>query len=83
MDGKLYGIPNGSAVKPGNTVANTAIAVRADLLEQAGIQKPETLKEFTQFLREIKAKDPGGNGSNNIPMVISSTPEVNGLMGAF
>ncbi len=83
VDGKLYGIPNGSAVKPGNTVANTAIAVRADLLEQAGIQKPETLEEFTQFLREIKAKDPGGNGSNNIPMVISSTPEVNGLMGAF
>lgn len=84
VNGKIYGIPTGGGADPDKPIINEALAVRKDLIERAGIKMPETIDEFTEFLREIKEKDPNGNGSSTIPLTISSTGyNIPGLLGAF
>lgn len=84
VNGKIYGIPSGGGADPDKPIINEALAVRKDLIERAGIKMPETIDEFTEFLREIKEKDPNGNGSSTIPLTISSTGyNIPGLLGAF
>lgn len=84
VDGRLYGIPSGGGADPEIPIVDKSIAYRKDIIDGSGIKLPTTIEEFKTFLREIKEKDPAGNGPDNIPMVLSSSDyNVNTIMGAF
>lgn len=84
VNGKIYGIPSGGGADPNIPIIDKTLAYRKDLIDKAGIKLPETTEEFRKFLKEIKEKDPAGNGTGNIPLVLAYTDyNVNSLMGAF
>jgi putative aldouronate transport system substrate-binding protein len=58
LDGKVYGVPGIVELKELNT-----LAIRKDWLDNLGLQIPETLAEWENVLRQLKAKDPAGNQS--------------------
>ena len=79
VDGKIYAIPS----KTIEFVA-TGMMVRLDWLEKLNLDIPETLDEFVAVLKAFKEQDPGGNGANNIPLVIKTEePFVPSISGAF
>lgn len=62
----------------------SSLLMRTDLAEKCGITKmPETIDEFTEMLRAIKAQDPAGNGDTNVPLTLTPEDEISGLYGAF
>lgn len=79
VDGKLYAIPNIITYPVG-----TGILIRTDWLDKAGVKMPATTDEFQAVLQAFKDKDPGGNGSQNIPLTIKGDlPMIDNLAGAF
>lgn len=62
-DGKIYTIPRAGGIFPITT------NYRQDWTEPLGLKEPQTLDEFTNMLKEFKAKDPGKIGSKLIPFV--------------
>ena len=53
IDGKIYAIP--AYVEVGNWYA---ISIRADWLEEAGLEKPTTVEEMDNVLKVFKERDP-------------------------
>jgi len=54
MNGKIYGIPQ----KNERPNIEQTIAYRQDILEELGLKVPETVDEFTEVLRAVKAAYP-------------------------
>lgn len=79
VDGKIYAIPFRSVEFVG-----ASLAIRQDWLDALGLPTPRTIEEFRDVLQAFKEKDPGGNGTLNIPMTINGdAPMVVNLLGAF
>ncbi|MCM3629469.1 extracellular solute-binding protein [Paenibacillus glycanilyticus] len=79
VDGKLYAIPNIITYPVG-----TGILIRTDWLDKVGMKMPTTTEEFEAVLQAFKDKDPGGNGSQNVPFTIKGDlPMIDDLVGAF
>ncbi|CAM3191846.1 extracellular solute-binding protein [Paenibacillus lupini] len=79
VDGKLYGIPNIITYPVG-----TGILIRTDWLDKVGMKMPTTTDEFQAVLQAFKDKDPGGNGSQDVPFTIKGDlPMIDDLVGAF
>lgn len=79
IDGKLYAIPTSVTYE-----VNSSILIRTDWLKKAGLQMPATTDELAAVLEAFKAKDPGGNGSQNVPLTIKGDlPMLDNIAGAF
>lgn len=79
VDGKIYAIPTRTIEYVG-----VSLMIRKDWLDKLNLAVPTTLDELTHVLQEFKDKDPGGNGSNNIPLSIKGdAPLVDNIAGAF
>lgn len=82
MDGKLYGVPV-PKIKIGKALNFTSMLVtRSDLLEKLNVKYPETLDEFTDLLRAMKAAG-AEDGSNMVPLCIKQMIDLPGVVGAF
>lgn len=58
-------------VSKGITPIVYGMYIRTDILEKMGMEKPETLDEFTALLQAYKDMDPMGNGNANVPFTCS------------
>jgi putative aldouronate transport system substrate-binding protein len=66
-NGKIYGIPTQTISYAWNT-----IVIRQDWLDAVGLKAPETIDDFVAVLKAFKDKDPGKNGSQNVPFVFDA-----------
>ena len=73
VNGKIYGIPNGTANPYG---VYWGIAFRQDILDEYGIALPADLDSFTECLREIKEK------TGLIPLT-TTEPVIDHILSAF
>jgi putative aldouronate transport system substrate-binding protein len=86
VDGKIFSIP---WPKPASDTVSSTLAVRQDWLDKLNMKAPKTLDEFTDMLKAFRDKDPGGNGSKNIPLVINEsmadvmTTDIRGAFGLY
>jgi putative aldouronate transport system substrate-binding protein len=55
--GDIYGIPI-----PEHRIVKQVLLIRADWFDQLGMDAPETIAEFEQFLRAVRGTDLNGNG---------------------
>ncbi len=79
INGKQFAIPNTSAA-----VVSGSIVIRRDWLDELGLEMPETVNDFVEILRAFKEKNPSGNESGCIPMVLASGQAMAAnLQGAF
>jgi len=84
VDDKTYFIPTKKTTVNKEGSVGSSLMIRTDWLEKVGMQKPKTPEELTAVLKAFKEKDPGGNGSNNIPLTMSGDATgINGVLGAF
>lgn len=79
VDGKIYMIPTKTI-----QYVESSLLIRQDWLDKLNLKVPTTLDELVHVLKEFKEKDPGGNGSNNIPMtIVGDKPLIDNIVGAF
>ncbi|WJH36706.1 extracellular solute-binding protein [Paenibacillus sp. CC-CFT747] len=74
QDGKIWAIP---AVPP---VAGNTVLVREDWLKKLNLPMPKTIDEMENVLKELKDKDPAGNGQT-IPL-LTDLPGLYGSLAA-
>lgn len=69
IDGHVYAVPSLSAVNT-NLYASYKIRVSQTFLDNLGMEMPQTLDEFYQYLVAVRDQDANGNGdpSDEIPM---------------
>ena len=60
MLGKDYGIPYTLGIQHTET-----LKIRADWLENLGMDTPETIEDFETYLEAVKTQDPDGNGADD------------------
>jgi putative aldouronate transport system substrate-binding protein len=70
IEGKTYGIPQ----KNERATVNGGMVIRQDLLDQAGLSKPETLEDFHNMLQTFKEEYPDmipmtGSGMEYLPIL--------------
>ncbi|RAV02322.1 extracellular solute-binding protein [Paenibacillus sp. YN15] len=79
VNGKIFAIPHTTSVTVGSD-----LMIRKDWLDKLGLPVPTTLDELTNVLKQFKDKDPGGNGSNNLPLSLrGDAPMLDNVIGAF
>lgn len=83
VDDKIYGVITASVPVGKGPSTTTMLAVRKDYMEKLNVSNPQTLAEFTALLQTIKDQDPGGNGSQNVPLTIAGNVNIVGIQGAF
>lgn len=59
IDGGIYGLPR---TRP---LGRMAVTIRADWLENVGLDMPETIDDFYEVLKAFTNDDPDGNGEND------------------
>ena len=79
VNGKIYAIPTKAIESVG-----VSLVIRQDWLDKLGLKVPTTIDELTNVLKQFKEKDPGKNGSKNIPLTIGGVqPFIDDIVGAF
>jgi putative aldouronate transport system substrate-binding protein len=59
IDGGIYGLPR---TRP---LGRLAVTIRADWLENVGLEMPETIDDFYEVLKAFTNDDPDGNGQDD------------------
>lgn len=71
--GKIYGLPSvymrGEYAASGSLTNNMRIFINEKDLEACNLQMPETMDEFLDALRTLKAADPNGAGKDYVPFL--------------
>ena len=85
-DGEIYWLTNlhkGNTYEGKEVVQGLGIQIRKDWLDQANLEMPQTLEDFTNAIRTFRESDINGNGQQDEIILVDCQTFANGLAQVF
>lgn len=75
IDGAKYSVPSGSSLVT-NIYASYGIRLQSEFLDALGMEDPQTLDDFYNYLVAVRDMDPNGNGeADEVPLTAHTTDD--------